>query len=200
MLTVFCGTPRDGSMSTDWDRDCGFLCAAEAMAARRVEDRRALRVLGAQPAWLDFVDAQYREPPSERLLEHAIENRIDSCRATRVLFPLGLFHGDHRCVHRCALALMRRRPELEWIGYEDVPYRRMPGVLHRRLARLDAQGIVATPQPPASNARHHAIKREALAQYPSQLMALSTLGGPGHRDADSPEGLWTLQARPSTGH
>jgi LmbE family N-acetylglucosaminyl deacetylase len=60
VVSVFAGTGSDPDQQTDWDRSCGFRCAAEAMATRRDEDDGALSLLGASPCRLDFADDQYR--------------------------------------------------------------------------------------------------------------------------------------------
>jgi hypothetical protein len=56
-----------------------------------------------------------------------------------------LFHHDHLTAAAVALALLALLPEKRWIAYEDVPYRRIHGLVQRRLSALLDHGIVATP-------------------------------------------------------
>src|SRR4051794_5566646 len=74
VVTVFGGVPADAAQRvTDWDRDCGFANAAEAMAARRREDVEALALLGARPQVLDFCDSQYGATPTCRAVADALQ-------------------------------------------------------------------------------------------------------------------------------
>ena len=61
LVTVFAGTPTDETL-TSWDAASGFAEGDDVMAARRQEDAAACVLLGAQPCWLPYRDAQYGEP------------------------------------------------------------------------------------------------------------------------------------------
>ena len=58
VCTVFSGA-RHEALVTDWDTQCGFANAHEAMHARRAEDAAALDGLDARPLHLDLLDSQY---------------------------------------------------------------------------------------------------------------------------------------------
>ena len=199
VLTVFAGAPRDAARCTEWDAQCGFESAEQALAVRREEDRRALGMLRAIPRWLPFVDSQYGETPPLAALADALAEVLRGQRPTRVLYPLGLFHSDHRLVHEaCRLALVACEG-IEALAYEDALYRGMRGLLQQRLAELAREGWIATPvelDAPASTsaasvgpARAAVLKGRAVRAYASQLRAF---GPGGTRDLERPERAWRL--------
>lgn len=201
VLTLFAGAPRDPSRRTDWDAQSGFASAGEAIAERRREDAQALALLDATPRWLDFTDGQYGESSSVEMLAAALCTVLRDLRPGTVLYPLGLFHADHRLAHDAAVVALQGLGDLRITAhaYEDVPYRGMPGVLQQRLAELADIGLQATP------VRHDAVpaaaagdrgaddraarKARAVAAYVSQLRAFAPGGLP---DAESPERRWRL--------
>ena len=190
VLTVFAGCPADGRRSTDWDRRCGFETAAQAVAARREEDRVALSLLGARPAWLAFTDSQYDEPASDRTIADTLAEVMRAQACEPVLLPLGLFHSDHLQVHRAARLAIAQTPGIEALLYEDAPYRGLPGALQQRLSDLLAEGLRLTP------ARWHLAsavqaKRRAADAYASQWRAF---GSGGLDDAALPERFWRIDA------
>lgn len=190
VVTVFAGVPRDGGMCTDWDTRCGFASAAEAVAARRAEDRRALDLLGAQPLWLDFADSQYGETPAAQEVAHALHAVLRARRPRVLVFPLGLFHSDHLLVHEASAMALRDSPGTQACAYEDCLYRRLPGLLQARLAALRSAGVRATPRWSAqTDAETAARKAAAVHAYESQLRAF---GAGGHDDTAQPERFWTL--------
>jgi LmbE family N-acetylglucosaminyl deacetylase len=199
VLTVFAGSPRDGARCTEWDAQCGFKHAEQAIAARRAEDRRALAMIDARPCWLEFTDSQYGETPTLPAVAHALAEVLRAQRPARVLYPLGLYHSDHRLVHEaCRLALAACKAA-DAIAYEDALYRGLRGVLQQRLAALAQQGVVATPvewdpAPPSTSPRDAAgaasLKLRAVAAYASQLRAF---GPGGTRDLERPERGWRLE-------
>ncbi len=197
VVTVFAGRPPAHRDPTEWDRAAGFRPGDDVVGRRRDEDRAALACLRAAPVWLDFCDSQYRQDrrsPSPDELAAALEGVALRTDPAAVFMPLGLFHSDHELVHEAGLLLMRRRPERSWFAYEDAMYRRIPGLLAARLARLQAAGLDPTRAtfPVRSDP---AAKARAVQCYRSQLRALSTPGRPGFADALEPEGYWRL-ARP----
>lgn len=195
VVTVFAGTPPDPDVLTDWDGRCGFRSAAEAMQARREEDRRALERLLAVPVHLDFLDAQYGATPREDRLRDALARLLAEDDAPEVLLPMGLFHSDHLLVHRAARAAVDAVPGRVAVAWEDVPYRHKPGLLQQRLAALAAEGIEATPWSTADDGRDPRAaraKHEALAAYATQLPGL---GPNGIADALRPERCWQLRRR-----
>ncbi|HEX8989688.1 MAG TPA: PIG-L family deacetylase [Rhodocyclaceae bacterium] len=201
VATLFAGRPRGAPPAlTEWDRAAGFAPGRDAVGARRGEDRAALAVLGAEHRWLPFADSQYGDSPRSA----AIARRIDALTAARlpwdaVVFPLGLFHSDHRLAHEAVLLLLRRTPSCRnWIAYEDVPYRRLPGLAEAALRRLRRAGLAPRGARISADGAARRRKARALACYRSQLTALATPGRLGHADAWTEEGYWLLRA-PSNG-
>jgi LmbE family N-acetylglucosaminyl deacetylase len=192
VVTVFAGVPDGKGPPTDWDRRCGFDDAVQAMAQRREEDRRALALLGARPCWLPYLDAQYGHTPTAAAVAEALCARVDELDADTLVLPLGLFHSDHRLVHEAGLQVLARRPRLQALAYEDVPYRAIPGQLQARLARLLRTGWHATPAKRSARPVP-ALKDEALRCYASQLRAF---GDGGLDDVRRPERLWRLDREP----
>jgi LmbE family N-acetylglucosaminyl deacetylase len=189
VVTVFAGRPPTGTALTEWDQASGFRPGDDVMGVRREEDRAALALLGACPIWLDFCDSQYQHSPSLRELQEALTLVIVSRQPQEVFFPLGLFHSDHQFVHKAALGLLRKYPQLSWFAYEDALYRRIPGLVQEQLQRCETAGVrprVVTIPAMADPKR----KREAVFCYRSQLRALTTPGRPGYADAFAPERFW----------
>ena len=61
--TLFCGVPQGGETSAfaqTLHAQWGFRSAEETVGARRAEDRRALKIVGAGAAHFDFLDCVYR--------------------------------------------------------------------------------------------------------------------------------------------
>ncbi|MGF6612795.1 LmbE family N-acetylglucosaminyl deacetylase [Paraburkholderia sp. WSM4175] len=191
VCTVFTAPPV-GNMTTDWDRAAGFADACEAMQARQAEDREALGLLSAIPVHLLFCDAQYHATPDADELITALNHAVSETKPARIVMPLGLFHSDHVLVSNACLALMRRQPASPFIAYEDVPYRRMSGVVQARLCDLAKRGYAAQP-PHAFDApgttQHEHMKRAAIDAYRSQLRAF---GPEGQASLFSSECYWQL--------
>lgn len=195
VVTVFAGTPRDATRRTAWDERCGFASAADAVAARRHEDRAALSRLGATPLWLSFADRQYDEPAGEAEIAAALAELLKARADDTVLLPLGLFHSDHRLAHRAAWRALREAGRDEAWAYEDALYRGMPGQLQSRLAALHREGLQATPLRLTTTGVPGA-KAGAIACYASQLRAF---GPGGTADLGQPERFWRLAPRDAEG-
>jgi LmbE family N-acetylglucosaminyl deacetylase len=190
VATVCAGMPPSAEKLTEWDAVCGFGSARHAITKRREEDRAALSALGAAPEWLAFCDAQYGEPVDRAQLRSTIVELLERSAAATVVVPLGLFHDDHLTAAGVALSLLRQFPDRHWIAYEDVPYRRIQGLVQRRLAALLQDRIVATPS--RSPEPCSPLKRSAVLCYESQLRGLASPGRLGHLDALAPERYWAL--------
>lgn len=191
VATVFAGIPRQADRLTAWDAASGFRDARHAMLSRREEDRQALALLGVTPLWLDFCDSQYHETASLGELSDAASALIGRTCPDTILFPAGLFHSDHALVHDAVLALLQRHAGAAWFLYEEPWYRRVPGLLQERLARLLGDGIQATPAAGPDGGKA-AAKREAVHCYASQLRALERTAPHACADVWAPESYWRL--------
>jgi LmbE family N-acetylglucosaminyl deacetylase len=191
VVTVFAGWPPRAQPLTEWDRACGFDADDDVIALRRAEDAAALALLDAKAVWLDFADAQYAATPPVTTIAQALQAQIDALRPATLLFPLGLFHSDHECVHAAVLRLL---PHFGGVAeaYEDALYRRIDDRLDRRLEQLGMQGWHSTCRPMAPDATAAALKQRAVRCYGSQLRGLATPGRPGHADLACAEGYWRI--------
>ena len=192
VITVLAGRPPSTTPVTAWDAAAGFRNGDDVMGERRAEDAAALRVLGATPVWLDFLDAQYGPAPDLSTITAALDAALGATAPTAVLIPLGLFHSDHELVHVAALACARAPTARRWIAYEEAMYRRLPDARARRFEALRAAGVELEREPTASH-RATAVKRRAISCYRSQLRALQSPGRPGWHDALEPECYWRLR-------
>ncbi len=194
VATVFAGRPPAGTPPTEWDRASGFGPGDDIVGHRRREDRRALRQLGAEPVWLRFRDAQYRDdydgPRDLDEVADAIVSVIDAYGAATVVTPLGLFHDDHRDTRAACLRARSRTGDVAWLAYAESPYRALDGEVERALDELRDVGIEPHPAPPVPVDRER--KERAVTCYASQLRALDTPGRPGHDDALRAEEYWWL--------
>jgi LmbE family N-acetylglucosaminyl deacetylase len=179
VVTVAAGRPGPHPL-TDWDRACGFAEGDDAVGARRDEDQAALACLGARPWWLDYLDSQYAPVASHLEVADAIDGVLSQSGADHVAMPLGLSHPDHVMTAAACRHVARRKPDLAWIVYEDVIYRRL---VDRRTAEGFALRDLTIP--PVDIAR----KRQAIERYPSQLRGLRDLW----LDALEPERYWMLE-------
>ncbi|WP_157265160.1 PIG-L deacetylase family protein [Azohydromonas aeria] len=190
VTTVFAGLPPDGGQRTDWDARCGFESAAQAVRERREEDRAALALLGGEPCWLEFGDSQYGATPSVEAVTDALSDLLARQAPDALfVFPIGLFHSDHRLVHEACMAAWRRRPRPALL-YEDALYRGIPGLLQQRLAELLQAGLVLTPAKERPVADTAGAKARAVRCYASQLRAF---GPGGHDDTARPERRWRFE-------
>src|SRR5262245_48907185 len=123
VVTLFAGGTPPGMPLTVWDAAAGFALGDDAVACRRDEDERALRLLDAVPVWLPFTDAQYRGAVAHGDMVPALDVALARTGAGTIAIPFGLWHSDHEIAHVVALAVLRRHPELHWLAYEDAIYR-----------------------------------------------------------------------------
>jgi LmbE family N-acetylglucosaminyl deacetylase len=187
VVTLFAGVPEEARQrQTAWDARSGFADAADAMLARREEDRRALALLEARPLWLEFSDSQYGASPTADALSATLQQTLRGLAPETLLYPLGLFHSDHRLAHAASRVAANALPGLRPLLYEDALYRGMRGVLQQRLAELAQAGCSLTPARLPSGAGG-ARKAQAVQAYASQLRAL---GPDGYADTAQAERYW----------
>ena len=177
VITVTAGRPAP-IPPTEWGR-------------RQAEDEAALRLLGARPVWLEFLERQYAESPSHLGVADALDEVIRNTGASVVVSPLGIVHDDHVMTAAASFEVARRRPGMRWLVYEDAIWRTTAGKTEEALARHRDAGFVLEEAvrdfPPAGS-----TKRAAIDCYPTQLQAL----GDRWRDALEPERYWSVVARP----
>lgn len=194
VITVFAGIPDAALPVTEWDRRCGFGDGQSAMKWRAGEDDKALHLLKAQAVRLPFLDDQYVRAmglasPKIEKIAHALQGALDKAGARTVLFPLGLFHGDHFLASDACLRLFAAMPDRTWIAYEDALYRAKPGLLQARLVQFYTRGISLTPVGfRAANAHR---KATAMSAYGSQMAELGLSAG-SQGDTAEPERYWLL--------
>lgn len=199
VATVFAGRPDPGFPLTDWDRAAGFQAGDDVVGKRREEDRRALDILGARPAWLDLRDAQYGGAGLAAVTGR-LAALLEEMRPDAVFLPLGLFHSDHRLVRQAALALVPDYPGGRWVAYEDALYRRLPGLRDESVGELRQQGFAPQPVCFSETAGAAGRKAAAVACYRSQLQALASPGRPGDADLETPEAFWEISPPPRESH
>jgi LmbE family N-acetylglucosaminyl deacetylase len=115
--------------------------------ARKREDRRAMRLLGVDHAWLDLADAPVHDPyyhsfltialgrkRTDREVLPALKALVERTSPERIYAPLAVgTHVDHRLAHDAARRLGR-----PLIFYEDRPYSFLRHAVAMRLAEIRA--------------------------------------------------------------
>jgi LmbE family N-acetylglucosaminyl deacetylase len=188
VVTVFSGVPQDCQQTNTYDVNCGFASAAEAITARRAEDREALRILDADPVWLDFVDDQYNEPAGEADITARLLSAAAVTMPTLLIGPLGLSHPDHLITRRTFQRLVAATGIEAWV-YEDLPYRVLcPEEVPEALAWWKEKGH--RPELGFVGTGPLERKREALSHYRSQMWAIDALSEHAYL---CPERLWRLR-------
>jgi LmbE family N-acetylglucosaminyl deacetylase len=181
VLTVFAGAPESTAPAGGWDRRGGFSTEGDAATARRLEDREACTIVGAEPTWLSFPDADYAATRDAETVWSAVAGVVDGAGA--VLIPgFPLTNADHAWLAR---TLLRRPLPCGQIGlYAEQPYRYTERGRSRRPRTPDF-----VPQPesrwlrPAARMRDRSAKRRAILAYRSQ-MPLLTFSRDGWRKLD----------------
>ncbi len=190
VVSVFAGLPALSSLSplaAELHERWGN--TTNPVGARRQEDRKAMRSLGADCLHLGYLDAIYRAEgesflyvvdeelfasphPSEAGLLAKIVSELGSLHIgeyTTLFAPLAVGnHIDHQLVRDAALAL--ETPSRSVVFYEDYPYVERPGDLTKALD---------TGSPPTWKADVQSLSEEclqtkikAIAAYRSQLGTL----------------------------
>lgn len=171
VVTVCTAAPDERAALTEWDERCGFACASEAMRTRAAENAEALALLGADGLDLNFLDCQYapRLTNATELLSDSLGTTLTLLQPSTVCFPMGLFHDDHVLVSDALMIMCHHFPSINWLAYEDIPYRKNPEILRQRMDSLAARGVAATPFPVKTRA---GPKASASAAYRSQFIGL----------------------------
>jgi LmbE family N-acetylglucosaminyl deacetylase len=200
VVTVFGGPPPAyPDPPTEWDEQGGFRTGDDVVALRREEDRAAMRVLGAVPHWLDFVDHQYLAPGDRAGASEvaaALEPVIEAVKPTAVFLPMGLANPDHVVTHEGGALLAARRTDIAWFCYEDSGYKHIPGMLAWRVAKLFRSDLWPTPMAVPALADVD-TKRAAIECYKSQLAPLDRDHALAARIGGAvPEQHWALAPPP----
>lgn len=203
VVTVLAGMPGADAALPNWDRAAGFDSPIEAVIHRRREDTRSLRMLGARPEWLGFLDGQYGRHHTPEQIMAGLAATPALQRGGTVVAPMGLFHSDHILVGRACLLLRATTmsmqtvgceadapatPPVHWLFYEDAIYRSLPGMVQSRLFGWWQAGMPATPLhfPPG---KWQSLKMQAVEAYESQLPLFNA----GQlADIGAPERYWSL--------
>jgi LmbE family N-acetylglucosaminyl deacetylase len=205
VLTVFAGAPPHyPDPPTAWDSSGGFRAGDDVAALRRVEDARAMDVLGAQPRWLDFVDHQYLardERPLPSAVAPVVAEVIGELTPSAVFFPLGLANPDHGVTHE---AVMPARTDMTgageepaWFCYQDAGYCHIPGMVAWRIGKLFRSNAWPTPAVVPVR-RDPERKRSAILAYTSQLPPLRAEHSLDERlAAEVPEQFWRVAPPPA---
>ena len=170
VITVFAGRPPDGRWSS-WDEKC-FLPGQDPMTVLQEEDRQALGVLGALPVHLTFLDDAYGPNYQIEQIAEAIAGQLDALAPQSVLVPLGIQHVDHVTTHRALVPLIRARPHIRWIIYEELPYRiEFPEHCQAQMRGIQEVGLQLS-ELALARSRSRRSKRRAIQTYESQCRAL----------------------------
>jgi LmbE family N-acetylglucosaminyl deacetylase len=166
IVTVFSGDPTSEIQGGPWDRLTGFRTAGEAAMARRLEDQRACSLVGANPVWGSFHDAQYEHEWDERLAISDLAGVLPT--ADLLLLPgFPLVHPDHA---RITLAVIRSGVSASKVGlYAELPYALWSGPV--RIPET-LRGLVSEPlgwQGTRVGVRDVLRKMRACSAYASQV-------------------------------
>jgi LmbE family N-acetylglucosaminyl deacetylase len=188
VLNLCAGTPRLATYSRfarELHARWGF-AADVAVQRRRVEDRRALRILGATGVYWRSVDCVYRRDRRGRWLYPSVQaifgelhvadqplaliwavrlrRLVRRLGAAQVYAPLGLGrHVDHQLTRLAA-----ERSGLPLVYYEDYPYAQW----QTRGANWAGLAVGLRAQPMRVRRRDVDAKLAAIRAYPSQISSL----------------------------
>jgi LmbE family N-acetylglucosaminyl deacetylase len=172
VLTVFGYGPVSSTPAGPWDTKSGFSTESEACRARRDEDLKACKLLGATPRWLDFGAEPYERRGTPAEIVEAVTAAVAG--ADCVLIPgFPLAHPDHAELTRlllradlgCRVGLYAEQPYLFWERKKMPPEMRAPAIDDV----LD--GSVEWTRQRAGRAERR-LKFQAVRSYRSQLYQL----------------------------
>lgn len=180
ILTVFAGDPESEATAGGWDSRGGFATEGEATRARRLEDEEACQVVGAEPIWLRFSEAEYAATKDEDEVWSALADAVTPAASALIPgFPLS--NPDHAWLTDL---VVRRGLPCGRIGlYAEQPYRYWERGRRRRLelpASLERHLAESGWTRPAGSILNWKTKRQAILAYRSQLPLLG-LAQNGHR-------------------
>lgn len=162
IVTALAGDPDSIAPAGPWDRTSGFATEGEAARLRRDEDRAACGLLGAEPVWLPYADAQYgRGASDDRIWEELLDAVGDAPTVLSPGFPLQ--HADHAWLGMLALA--RRDPAWRFGLYVEQPYAIGSGRPRDHDGRLGFEPMFTWV---SSGIRARRAKRRAMLAYRSQ--------------------------------
>jgi LmbE family N-acetylglucosaminyl deacetylase len=194
ITTILAGFPP-GEHAGWSSQTTGLSVAEDANLARREEDQRASRALGARTNWIDIPAQEYGPgaSTSERLLriEQSIVAAVSTTEVRSVFIPLGLTHPDHIIVSDAALRAVLAS-DVESYVYMEMPYgQARPGRVRRRLRRIGRQCNVDPLESFVGDLRR---KSEAVNAYSSQVETLQRgFGKYFDRVFTDPERYWRVR-------
>jgi LmbE family N-acetylglucosaminyl deacetylase len=162
VLTVFGCDPSSREPANGWDARGGFATEGEAATARRLEDREACRIVGAEPHWLPFRGGGYTPDKDLDAIFAAVLENVSGADAVLVPgFPLR--NDDHAWL--AGLFAERPLPSARLGHYVEQPYAYM--------VRKEEPLPDADWEKPRVTIADRLGKRRAVLAYASQLPLLS---------------------------
>ena len=198
MVTVFTAGSRGEKPLAPWDKASAmFKRGDDVMSTRRSEDVEALGLAMAQAHHLGFWDDQYRTGPRVHLsqlrrraqraaheqtlgslkaeVQQALEGLVHQLDVSAWFIPLGLWHVDHKLVAAACTDLARCLPELAWVVYEELPYRRRLEAEAAGLRQALVEhgfGLEALARELSPGLGANGLKKEMVERYRSQAKCM----------------------------
>jgi LmbE family N-acetylglucosaminyl deacetylase len=188
-LTIMAGDPPAPLPDTPLVRELHdrWSIGKNPVAVRRDEDRRAMRIVGAEARVLDIPDCIYRtaddgaalyvngdadlfgdvhpNDPARDALARQYPPEIET--VSHLYIPLGAgHHVDHQLIVEWGLALAKRHPQVNLLMYTDYPYAEDEGAVQRA---LEGFPLKLTPEIKILDAADFAAKAAAIREYQSQI-------------------------------
>lgn len=169
VITAMAGAPKI-HCNDDWNAiTTGKDYAPDAINVRKEEDVAGMRVLKANPSYLDLWDAPYLDGKNQD--EQQIAGKLGSFMTKNniksVVAPLGFHHSDHIAVSN-ASAKVAKDLNLDLYYYLDMPYAlTYPDEFKERLAELANKGLELQPLEQVNSKGN--IKETIFKLYKSQF-------------------------------